>query len=103
MGKANRPRPKRLAEKLLTIRQKIDEGLSQNEMLRKLGLEDDLERDRISKYERDKLEAPWYVLSAYADVANVWLDVLVRDELSLPDMLPSKTKSEGVPVEKSNT
>ncbi|MGI8468920.1 MAG: hypothetical protein ACR2N3_10745 [Pyrinomonadaceae bacterium] len=95
MGKANRPRPERLAEKLLEIRNKIDGGLSQNEMLRKLGLENDLERDRISKYERNTLEPPWYVLCAYADVANVWLEVLVKDELDLPKHLPRQEKSVG--------
>ena len=95
MGNA-RPRPKRLAEKLLFIRQKLDGGLSQNEMILRLGLEEELERERISKYERDVLEPPWNVLCAYADAANVWLEVLVKDELDLPETLPSKTKSEGI-------
>jgi transcriptional regulator with XRE-family HTH domain len=96
MGSAKRPRPERLAEKLLTIRNKIDGGLSQNEMIRKLGLEDDLIQERISKYERGILDPPWYVLCAYADVANVWLEVLVKDNLDLPGQLPSPRKSEGI-------
>jgi transcriptional regulator with XRE-family HTH domain len=96
VGKANRPRPKRLAEKLLTIRQKLDGGLSQNEMLRKLGLENDLERDRISKYERNTLDPPWYVLLRYAETANIYLEALIKDELDLPEKLPSKKKSEGI-------
>ena len=100
MGKANRPRPERLAEKLLIIRQKIDGGLSQNEMLRKLGLEDDLERDRISKYERDTLEPPLYVLLRYAEVANVYLEAIVDDRIDLPESLPSRKKSEGVKRQK---
>lgn len=100
MGKANRPRPNRLAEKLLTIRQKIDGGLSQNEMLRKLGLEDDLERDRISKYERDTLEPPLYVLLRYVEVANVYLEAIVDDRLDLPESLPSRKKSEGIKRQK---
>jgi len=95
MGSAKRPRPERLAEKLLTIRNKIDGGLSQNGMIRKLGLEDDLIQERISKYERGILDPPWYVLCAYADVANVWLEVLVIDNLDLPEQLPSPRKSEG--------
>ncbi len=98
MGKANRPKPERLAGKLLKIRQTIDGGLSQNEMLRRLGLEDELERDRISKYERATLDAPWFVLCAYADLANVWLEVLVKDDLELPKELPAKIKSEGIKV-----
>lgn len=96
MGSAKRPKPERLPEKLLTIRNKIDGGLSQNEMIRKLGLENDIEQERISKYERGVLDPPWFVLCAYADVANVWLEVLVKDELDLPKNLPSGKKSEGV-------
>lgn len=102
MGKATRLHPKHLAEKLLTIRLKIDGGLSQNEMLRKLGLEDELERDRISKYERGTLIAPWYVLIRYSEVANVYLEVLIKDELNLPDKLPSNIKSEGIAVITNN-
>lgn len=91
-----RPRPERLPEKLLTIRNNIDGGLSQNEMIRRLGLEDELEQERISKYERGVLEPPWFVLCAYADLANVLLEVLVKDELDLPKTLPSKNKSAGI-------
>lgn len=100
MGKANRPRPERLAEKLLAIRQRINGGLSQNEMLRRLGLEDELERDRISKYERGTLEPPLYILCAYADSANVWLEVLIKDNLDLPEQLPSKKKNAGIERQK---
>ncbi len=96
MGSAKRPRPERLPEKLLTIRNNLDGGLSQNEMIRKLGLENDLEQERISKYERGVLDPPWFVLCAYADVANVWLEVLVKDELNLPEKLPSKNKGAGI-------
>lgn len=95
MGSA-RPRPERLAEKLLFIRQQLNGGLSQSEIIQRLGLEDEIERERISKYERGVLEPPWFVLCAYADAANVWLEVLVKDELDLPKMLPSKNKSEGI-------
>jgi transcriptional regulator with XRE-family HTH domain len=95
MGNA-RPRPERLAEKLLFIRQQLEGGLSQSEIIQRLGLEDEIERERISKYERGVLEPPWFVLCAYADAANVWLEVLVKDELDLPKALPSKNKSEGI-------
>jgi len=102
MGKGNRPRPEQLAVKLLTIRQKIDGGLSQNEMLRKLGLENDLERDRISKYERGTLDPPWYVLLRYAEISNIYLEVLIRDTLSLPEKIPSKKKSEGIIIKQTS-
>ncbi len=51
-----RPRPKRLAEKLLQIR--IALGLSQPKMLRKLGVDDQIDYTMISKYELDKNEPP---------------------------------------------
>ena len=76
-----RKRPQNLAKKLLAIREGL--GLSQGAMLRHLGLEDELERDYISKYERGVLEPPLHVLCAYADAANVFLDVLARDYLAV--------------------
>lgn len=96
MSNGKRPRPQRLAEKLLEIRQKIDGGISQNVLIRKMGMEEVLEKERISKYERDILEPPLHVICAYADLANVYLEAIVKDELNLPDELPSKIKSEGI-------
>ena len=91
MGSA-RPRPKRLAEKLLAIRSKLDGGISQNELIVRLGLVNELERERISKFERGVLEPPLFVLCAYADAANVLLEVIVKDDLDLPDILPALSK-----------
>ncbi len=92
--KPKRRRPERLAEKLLEIRTKLE--LSQGGMVRRLGLEDELERDYISKFERGVLEPPLHVLCAYAEVCNVFIDVLVKDDLDLPEKLPSRKKSEGI-------
>ena len=94
MGKQTRKRPKRLPEKLLEIRLKL--GLSQNGMVRRMGLEDEIERDYISKYERGTLEPSLWVLLQYARVANVWADALIDNDLDLPDKLPARAKSEGV-------
>ena len=93
MGSA-RPRPARLAEKLLRIRTAL--GLSQAEMLRRLGAEDQIEYTTISKYELDKNEPPLSILLLYARAANVYVDALIDDELDLPDLLPARKKSEGV-------
>lgn len=93
MGSASRPKPARLAAKLLEIRQTL--GLSQNGMARRLDLSQELEQERISKYERGILEPPLHVLCAYAEVANVYLEVLAKDDLDLPEELPAKRKSEG--------
>jgi transcriptional regulator with XRE-family HTH domain len=91
---APRPKPERLAEKLLAIRTAL--GVSQPEMHRRLGVEHLIDYHIISRYELGKREPPLMVLLAYARVANVWIDVLVDDELDLPDRLPSAKKHEGV-------
>jgi len=53
MGKAQRPRPRRLAEKLLQIR--LDRKLSQNELISELGFKElALVQGTISTYEFGK-------------------------------------------------
>ncbi len=94
MGSASRPKPTRLAEKLFYIRTVL--GLSQNELLHHLGLAEDLFRSSVSKYELGTREPPLPILLKYAQAANVYVDVLIDDDLDLPTDLPSKTKHEGV-------
>jgi len=88
MGGAARIRPKRLAEKLRHIRLAL--GLSQSELLRRLGYEDVISYFRISNYELGTGEPPLPVLLAYAKLAGVSTDVLIDDERDLPDKLPAK-------------
>jgi transcriptional regulator with XRE-family HTH domain len=83
-------RQERLAGKLLQIRVAL--GLSQSEMLRRLGFEDVLDYKRISEYELGSSEPPLAVLLSYARAVNVSTDVLIDDELDLPAKLPAKTK-----------
>lgn len=94
MGSASRPKPARLAEKLLQIRSSL--GLSQSEMLSRLGESDELFRSSISAYERGVREPPLPILLKYARVAGVYVDALIDDELDLPRRLPSIIKNEGV-------
>jgi transcriptional regulator with XRE-family HTH domain len=94
MGSLARWRSKRLAEKLLQIRNSL--GLSQNGMIRHLGFTEEMFQARISSYELGTREPPLPVLLAYARAANVYVDVLIDDELDLPTKLPSARKSEGV-------
>lgn len=94
MGRASRPKPARLAEKLSRIRLCL--GLSQNEMLRHLGLDEDLFQGSISGYELGTREPPLTVLLQYARAANLYVEALIDDELDLPERLPAKPKSEGV-------
>jgi transcriptional regulator with XRE-family HTH domain len=90
----SRPKPERLAGKLRQIREAL--GLSQSEMLRRLGFENVHAYTRISSYELGRNEPPAMVLLEYARLANVYVEVLIDDSLDLPDKLPSPTKSEGV-------
>ena len=90
MGRRARLRPKHLAKKLRQIREAL--GLSQTEMLRRLGLESVIHYSRISEYELGKNEPPLPVILGYARAANISTDVLIDDELDLPAKLPSKPK-----------
>jgi transcriptional regulator with XRE-family HTH domain len=92
----SRETPRFLARKLVMIRRTIDGGLSQEEMVRRLGIEDSIDRTYVSKYETGVLEPPLKVLLRYAALAGVHLEVLADDELELPDKLPCVPKSEGI-------
>jgi transcriptional regulator with XRE-family HTH domain len=88
MGRTSREKPARLGEKLLQIREAL--GLSQNELLSRLGLSERLNRDDVSKYERGVREPSLPVLLRYARAVNVSTDVLIDDELDLPAKVPAK-------------
>lgn len=85
MGRRSRERPKRLAEKLLEIRTRL--GLSQSEMLRRIGADETGHRNFISDYERGVREPSLLQLLAYARAAGVPVEMLIDDELDLPNFL----------------
>jgi transcriptional regulator with XRE-family HTH domain len=89
-----RPRPERLAEKLLQIRHAL--GLSQTQLHKRLGVENLISYHRISEYERGKNEPPLLILLQYARIAGVHMEVLVDDELDLPSKLPGPTNHEEI-------
>lgn len=98
MGRATRPRPSQLAAKLVEIRKKLN--LSQNGMIRRMGLADKLTQAEISAFERGIRQPPLYVLLEYAHAAagtrkakqgaGDYLEMLLDDSLTLPTKLPSK-------------
>ena len=90
MGRATKQKPARLAEKLLQIR--LDLGLSQNELIRRMGLSDEILQGSISGYELGTRVPPLTVLLEYARVAGICTDVLIDDDIDLPVKLPSKPK-----------
>lgn len=76
-----RPRPKHLAAKLLQIR--LDLGISQAELVKRLGME--FHYSFISKYELNKNEPPLMVLLAYARLREIPVENLIDDKLELPE------------------
>lgn len=94
MGKASRQKPERLGEKLVQIREAL--GLSQNEMIRHLGLTDVISRNNLSVYESGKREPSLLVLLRYARAVGIPLEILVDDELDLPKKLPQTPKHRGM-------
>lgn len=88
MARGPREKPERLAEKLLAIRQSL--GLSQSEMLKRLGAEDRMAYYRISEFESGKGEPSLIILLEYARVVGVCLERLVDDNLDLPAEMPAK-------------
>ena len=89
-----RPKPLRLAEKLLQIRQGL--GLSQTQMLTRMGLEENMHYGRISEYEQGKREPTLMTLLAYARAASVHLEDIVDDDLDLPRKLPGTVNYRGL-------
>lgn len=89
-----RRRKPRLAEKLRHIRASL--GLSQNELISRMGLAGQVLREEISDFERNKRIPPLEVILQYARTANVTVEALIDDELELPKKLPSSVKHEGI-------
>ncbi|MBC7997012.1 MAG: helix-turn-helix transcriptional regulator [Leptolyngbya sp.] len=84
MGHASRQRPARLASKLLQIRKFL--GLSQNQMIRRLGFKGELIQSHISAYEQEGengREPPLGVLLQYARTVKAPVEVLIDDRLDL--------------------
>jgi transcriptional regulator with XRE-family HTH domain len=94
MGKGKGRHPRFLGKKLRAIRDRL--GLSQNGMLRQLGLDDEFTQAELSAYERGVRQPPFHVLLEFSKTARVWVNVLIDDELSLPPELPSKIMHEGI-------
>jgi len=87
VGRASRPKPLRLAEKLKIIRENL--GLSQTEMLIRLGYSSDKREFRsiISAYELGKREPTLIDLLNYAHLAGVTVESIIDDGLELTSII----------------
>jgi transcriptional regulator with XRE-family HTH domain len=99
MGASSRARPRFLSSKLRQIREVL--GLSQTEMGRLLGLDNEFARNYVSGYERDTREPTLEVLLRYSEVSGCWINALVDDDVNLPNKIPADPKSEGIRRKKS--
>lgn len=91
MGRSPRERPALLAQKLAHIRKAFN--LSQDEMIRRLALEQQLTREEISKYERGLRVPSLLTLLRYAKFAGLIVDDIIDDEIHLPETLPANLKT----------
>ena len=85
-----RPRPDHLSKKLRHIRLAL--GLSQSEMVSRLGLQGQMKASRISQYETNIREPSLKTLLAYTYAAGIHLEYIVDDDLKLPDSIPGPVR-----------
>lgn len=90
MGTRPRIKPKYLGVKLRRIRNAL--GLSQTEMIARLGARGLVVPRQISAYELGKREPSLAIILRYARLAGISTDVLIDDKLKLPAGLISRLK-----------
>ena len=98
-SRSKRRKPLRLAKKLAAIRTQL--GLSQGGLVRQLGLDGQIERDYISKFERGILEPTLDVLLAYARAISTtghgeFLEAIIDDKMDLPTKMPADPRKSNV-------
>jgi transcriptional regulator with XRE-family HTH domain len=97
MGSARRAIPKRLPAKLRYIRETLD--LSQDgmvDMIRDRGVPGQMDRSYVSGWESGDREPTLEVLLRYSEIAGVWLNSILDDNVDLPSHLPCQWMSEGI-------
>lgn len=81
MPSKSKKSPRLLAAKLLKIREILN--LSQSEMVERLDAKDEINRGKISEYERAQRIPPLHLLLAYSRAGSVTLEYLIDDEIVL--------------------
>ena len=92
MGQSPRPRPKRLASKLRQARILLQ--LTQEQMAEAVKyIASPPQPGHISEFELGKREPSLLFLLAIARLASIPMELLIDDELDLPESLPVRSKS----------
>jgi transcriptional regulator with XRE-family HTH domain len=90
MGRSSRPQPRRLGEKLRQIRGALNLTLEQ--IIEWLDYKaSPIYPTNISAMERGEREPPLILLLAYARLVGISTDILIDDELELPEKLASNS------------
>ena len=90
MGRSHRIKPARLGEKLQLIREEL--GLTQEQIIEKLDYKNSkLYPQNISGFEKSEREPNLFILLAYAQLAKISTDILIDDNLDLPQKLNIET------------
>lgn len=87
MGRSVVVVPEKLSAKLRRIREALQ--LSQYQLPKELGVPD-LARSNIAGWELGTKVPPMYIILRYARLANVCAEVLMDDEIDLPEKIPAK-------------
>ena len=93
MGRGRRLQPRKLKSKLHRIRSILE--LTQEQMAGRLKThvpKASIHPGHISQFESGEREPALPVLLAYAKLAGLSTDILIDDELDLPEKLPSKPR-----------
>ncbi len=86
MGRGKRTQPKKLKEKLTAIRLQTDATQQKMVVLLKSRVSGEfLDSGYISQFENGKREPSLLVLLQYARIARIPMEVLVDDDLDLPE------------------
>ena len=81
MGRSRRNKPKKLSQKLLAIRKRLN--LSQTEMAKALQLK--VHYSAVSNYELGTREPDLLIVLRYSRLADVPMETIVDDQLALPE------------------
>ncbi len=98
MGRGRRTLPAQMPRKLETIRTQL--GFNLEEMISAInkkilagGYSDvKIFRSHILEFEKGVREPQLPVLLAYAQIANLYVDILINDDLKIPEKLPASQK-----------
>jgi len=85
MGRSRRNKPLKLNEKLLAIRKRLN--MSQTQMARALELK--VHYSAVSNFELGTREPDLIIVLRYSRLAGVPMEIIVDDQLSLPEVLPA--------------